>query len=238
MEPACTKCHEITGLESRLDERANALTEKVIEFCRPVRERNNERWRQFERECNRRVIGRLIYEGFREPKGIEDEPSYSFQEWFRPEAFSIEGEAHQLERLKEGDMEHWGDELVEPYLPMDPAGYYTPKGMITRRQCYDDKFCADSIRSLTGENPNPRDVYYPSLPVKYDFLSVAGAKKVWAGKLVLDNRTLKVVPETECDWRWADKLPRGDFSSSLARWLYTHFRRCSSVFTHRQPTAL
>ncbi|MBU2638604.1 MAG: hypothetical protein KJ955_06535 [Nanoarchaeota archaeon] len=233
MEPTCTQCSEITNLESRLDERAKALTEKVIEFCSPVRERNNERWKKFERSCNRRLVGRLTYEVFRTPEGMEDEPKYYDQDWYLQEGQDIVKNARLLESLKREDMGHWGEELMMPYLPGDPAGYYTPNHMITRKQCYDPKFCAETVKRMTGETTEPAETYLPEVLAKYDFGSLAGARKMLAGRLVLDSQTLKLAPEAECKWSAYAKLPNGVFSGPLAKWLNKRYGRGHVIYSRR-----
>lgn len=180
MNNNCKQCKEIIAFEQRLDVRAEALVRKAKEICRPVRERNNERWQKFAKLCHLPVIGNAIFDIFKIPRGLENEPKYSKEEWYQEEGRLIEEQARRLEEMKAADMEHWGDEDVTPMNAGDPAGYYTPS-KAPRKECYARGFGA-----------------FP--PLKYDFSSLAGVSKFETENLVLCSQTKKVVPATQCHW--------------------------------------
>lgn len=180
MDINCKKCREITAFEQRLDARVEAIVQKVRDFCRPVRERNNERWKKFAKLCRKRFIGNIIFNRCKTPHGLEIEPDYLKTDWYKKEGNLIEIEAMKLEEMKKADLKHWGYEDLSPMDASDPGGYYTPS-RAPRKECY--------ARGLK-----------PFLPAKYDFSTSAGTHKFETDKLVLCSKTKKAVPVTKCNW--------------------------------------
>lgn len=181
----CKICLEIKEVERQLDIRAQEVVEKVINLCQPVRQRNNKRWRQFTRSCNLPVIGGFIQSIFVMPKGLESEPEYYRETWYKTLGRQIEAEARELESKKATHLEHWGEEVVSPMDYSDPGSYYTPS-KTTRRDCYE--------HGLTA-----------FIPDKFDFSSAAGCNKYDAGRMVMCSVTKCLVQMNDCDSR-ADSM--------------------------------
>ncbi|MEK6861682.1 MAG: hypothetical protein AABY07_06955, partial [Nanoarchaeota archaeon] len=142
MQSNCQTCTDIVSFEKILDQKANDLVDRVNAICITVRLRNNERWKKFAITCNAPLIGNLIYSILKNPKGIEDEPEYYNEDWYKKEGRAIEKDAEHLEDLKGNHLEHWGEELVGAYVPGDYAGYYSPEKPVSRRFCYEHKYSA------------------------------------------------------------------------------------------------
>lgn len=186
MDKNCPKCQEIAASERELDVRAQNLVVRVKSVCSPVRIRNNRRWRRFAWWCQFPYIGRFIFDKFNVPAGLEIEPEYYKEQWYRPEGSAIEAEAEALEKMKAKHLEHWGEETVHPIDYTDPAGYYTPL-FTSRSECYQmcDRYSRVGLR--------------PATPRKYDFSSAGGVDKFETDRLVIDAKSLNLVPISMCD---------------------------------------
>ncbi|MBW3017411.1 hypothetical protein KY316_03480 [Candidatus Woesearchaeota archaeon] len=191
----CTICDNITAFENGLDERADKLVQMINEFCAPQRNRNNERWKIFADWCRLPVVGDAVYYFLRAPLGLEDEPKFYEEKWYKEEESAIMQKACELEKQKAAHLEHWGNELVRPMLRDDPAGYYTPPFPISRRDCYDPDYCSRTKRHVAGHGDNIQEHYIASLPRKYDFFT-----RGRQGIVVMD-RSKRIVALNDCDWK-------------------------------------
>lgn len=177
----CKICLEIKEIEHQLDIRAQEIVQRVVELCKPTRERNNKRWEQFARLCNLPMIGGLIQNALIMPGGFESEPEYYKEDWYRTIGRQVESEARELESKKGAHLEHCENEIVSPMDCSDPGGYYTPS-RTSRKDCYE--------HGLTA-----------FVPDKFDFSSAAGCHKYDTGRLVMCSITKRLVPMSDCDWR-------------------------------------
>lgn len=196
METDCQTCQEIMGFEQALDERADALVERVNSLCADVRARNKQRWEDFVSQVNIPIIGGIIYWIFRAPKGLEPDPDYLKTDWYRSEGKAIEGKARGLEQMKARHIVHWGEERVEAAFGWDYAGYYEhchPQSPMPRRDAYKEY-----------EVEGRKERLWVFIPDKYDFSSAAGVDKEREGIFVLDSVSKKVVPLNQCDWTWTN----------------------------------
>lgn len=203
----CLTCSKIKAIEYQLDVRAKELAQRVITLCQLVVARNNKRWKQFAKLCCLPLVGNLIKSIIVMPRGLEREPEYYNEEWYKTLGRQIEIEAYQLESMKGAHLEHWGDEIVAPMDDSDPGGYYTPSKS-PRRDCYDHGFTA-------------------FVPNKFDFSSAAGVDKYNEGKLVMCSITKRLVKMNDCDWQSDSKgvryhlrnySPRDLISPSFNEW--------------------
>jgi len=236
MEKGCRSCEFISEFERGLDARADALTARVNSELSEVRARNRERWDNFAWWVNLPVVGGLIYEVFRGPNGLENEPSYGSFDWYQDEGREIQNQAVRLESMKRDHLAHWGDELVVPGLHDDPAGYYTPIGKIRRADVYDLEFtrimkneCAER-EGVLRDSTSPCETYFVHIPDKYDFGSLAGVRKMQEGSYVLDRGSKKVVPLSECSIRWTALIDVA--SSPIERLVRRFFTRTGCVYSH------
>lgn len=177
----CKTCLEIKEIEHQLDIRAQEIVQRVITLCQPIRERNNKRWEKFARLCNLPMVGGFTQNTLVMPMGLESEPEYYKEGWYRTLGRQIEVEARELESKKVAHLEHWGDEVVSPMDCSDPGGYYTPS-RTSRRDCHE--------HGLTAFVPN-----------KFDFSSAAGCHKYDVGKLVMCSTTKRLAQMNDCDMR-------------------------------------
>lgn len=230
MDKSCSTCQEILAYEQALDQRANTLVERVNSLCADVRMRNKDRWEKFAHYVNHPIIGNLIYEFFRTPKGLEPDPRYFDSDWYRQEGCLIEERAKSLEKMKSGHMEHWGDERVNASFPWDYAGYYEhchPKNPMLRR----DAYIAYTVWSNTSSVVEGEDKLIVFVPEKYDFSSAAGVDKMQEGIFVLDSVSKKVVPVNQCNSHWRALK---DTASNLRERLIARFARSGTVYTLRK----
>lgn len=173
----CEKCAVIVRTELALDRLAAQLDRRVTELCAPSMEENNRRWTRFAALCRVPVAGAAFLK-LRKAPDLVDVPKFWEEPWYLDTGGSIETQAHALELLKFDDLEHWGDELVHPADPDDPAGYTTPD-ISDRRACY-------------------RLGLQPFLPDKYDYHSLAGTDKHYRDLLVMCSETLALMPIGDC----------------------------------------
>jgi hypothetical protein len=203
----CAPCVQIRKFEESLDVRAQDLVRKVEIFVEPVRGRNNARWQRFAQWCRLPLVGDFIYRRRRMPSGLEQEPSWFDEPWYKKEGADIEAAAQQLERMKADHMGHWGDEIVSPCDYSDPGGYYTPS-RTSRNKCYHKWHLM------------------PFVPDKYDFSTGAGVAKMQASCLVLCANTKRLVSMAKCNWRvglrtgwkvifWLRGTPRMPYSNRM-----------------------
>lgn len=171
---------EITEFERHLDVRAEAVTQRVLALCQPVRDRNNKRWEQFAELCRFPVIGGLIQKRMVMPWGLESEPKHYDEEWYQSFGRQIEADAEELEAMKAAHLEHWGEEIISPMDDSDPGGYHTPHEA-PRSECY--------RRGLGA-----------FVPGKFDFSSGAGCDKNDKGRLVMCSITRRIVEMNDCDF--------------------------------------
>ena len=177
MNAECEKCKAIVGIERALDDLAEKVNLKVKELCRPSTEENNRRWARFASICRIPVIG-AAYLRLKKAPLLVDGPKYWDEPWYRDTGGSIRTQALALEKLKAGDLAHWGDEIVQPFVHDDPAGYATPD-YATRRKSY-------------------QSGWFVHVPDKFDYSSAAGLDKHETDLLVMCSETLALMPVANC----------------------------------------
>ncbi len=177
MNSQCAICDEIRRCEETLNRDAEGIAKMVIDFCHPVRERNNKRWQRFAWCCRLWFVGGIIFKIWNRPPGLEDAPEYHNEYWYKGCARRIEAIATQFENVKRKHLEHWGSEIVHVF-----NGEQDPPLPMTR---------SEAVAMGRGW----------LIPDEWDFHSAAGAEKLRGDILVMDANTKRILPENQCDWR-------------------------------------
>lgn len=189
---SCRQCDYITHQEEELLKDADSLTRKVLSACAPVRERNNMRWRRFARLCKIPLLGYIIFSLRVKPRGLEEEPKYEMEDWFKKGRDRIEALADEIEKKKRKHMCEtsrqvgecdgsgcFGDEIV-PFYHMDICGNIE---YIHRWYLY-EKYGDDAVSSL---------------PLALNFRCERGRVKLLEGAVVMTADTKEIVPLTQCE---------------------------------------
>lgn len=171
----CAKCDAITALEKKLNARALEIVNAIIDFYRPVRQKNKSRLEAFAWWCNLRLVGNFFLSFMGEPTLIKE----SYPEHFDTIGIAeVQKPARDLELLKKDDMAHWGN---EPVLTNDGAYMDSDPGY-NRATCY-----------ALG--------YSPFAPNKYDFSSAAGVGWLTEhGSCRFDPESKQVIEKDTREW--------------------------------------
>lgn len=171
----CPKCVAILNLSYDLDRKSIDLQKKVDDIFSDAVSINNEKWREYADKCNIPVIGRVYQAIWNAPRVLIGINSYYGDRWFKGDYEKIREGAVFLEKMKEKDMKHWGNEMIQNYIGILEFELETEDG--------------------TFENfePTNRIDYYendfvPPIPEKYnDFYP--------SGEEIMDTETRKIIPK-------------------------------------------
>ncbi len=101
----CPVCQEILEVLTKVLEVSDSLNEKINNFCKPVRDKNESAQKKYEKRHKMFILGRL----FKKPEPEQD-PDYKNQSWYAELNDKLNELMGQLETVKQKDPAHWGDE--------------------------------------------------------------------------------------------------------------------------------